>query len=415
MKTSTYIINLFVVYSKQDETQYQRLCEITASLRPLLIEDNISLVLTHTVVVEQLDEWKTRASQYLKNADIVLLLVSKGFLSVDVAFLQKTLASLTSPDVLLSAAALPNFNWQQTNFYKWCSQYFGIFLLDELPNQNNPHQQRNRFEQSLLELVKLSIGIKQDKMLQSMLQEGNRLFKARKWLDASHSFANVIKLAPEKTENEEFEDTYEKLKICMRELHFDQLVKMGESAFQKQNYPQAAHFFERALQIKPSPKVVLFRESSLITPVPGHKLLKQQSEEDWFYESLQEAERLFKLKKWNAALEQYEEAISAYNFDFGYNLSNIHRQMKACRTECCFEEVFDLGREAYKAKNHHEAMTFFEEASSIKPDDPTAKRLFEKSKRIAKLKNLLPLAQKLSLLLFILLLVYMLSYFMGSV
>lgn len=161
--------------------------------------------------------------------------------------------------------------------------------------------------------------------------------------------------------------------------------------------------------------MVLFRESSLITPVPGHKLLKQQSEEDWFYESLQEAERLFKLKKWNAALEQYEEAISAYNFDFGYNLSNIHRQMKACRTECCFEEVFDLGREAYKAKNHHEAMTFFEEAASIKPDDPTAKRLFEKSKRIAKLKNLLPLAQKLSLLLFILLLVYALSYFMGSV
>ncbi|OWY25955.1 tetratricopeptide repeat protein [Sphingobacteriales bacterium UPWRP_1] len=407
MQDHTYIVRLFLVYSGQDKGHFTRMQQIIASARQMLIADNISLVLTQAVCAEQISEWQYSAENQLKKADIVLMLISHGLFSVDIALLQKTLSGRTNPDVLLAAAAPNNFNWHQTSFYQWCSRYFGVYLLEDLAHENAGSA--NHFEHSLADLVQLAYSLQQEKMYRQYLQEGNKLLKQKKWTEAGKKFSNALSLGQQNAE-EDLMPLYEKLQICHHELHFDQLVRLGKQAYEQENYPKACHYFERALQLKPDPEVVLLRENSLRTPVPGYKLLKQLSEEDWFYECLQEADRLFKLQKWEAAHEQYEQAAAIHRFEFGYNLSNIYRRMKACRTARCFDEVFNLGREAYKAKNHHEALAFFEEACTLKPNDPTAIRVRNKCRRIVFLKNLLPYALQLLFLLLVAVLFSLVKY-----
>ncbi|OWY22334.1 tetratricopeptide repeat protein [Sphingobacteriales bacterium UPWRP_1] len=398
MQEYTYIVRLFVIYSGQDKVHFTRMQQIIASVRQMLIAEKISLILSRSVCAEQIAEWQYSAESNLKKADIVLLLVSQGLLSVDIALLQKTLASRTTPDVLLAAAAPHYFNWQQTDFYQWCSRYFGVYLLEDLAQAGT--SDTTLFEHSLADLVQLAAGLQEEKIYRLYLQEGNKLLKQKKWIEAGKKFSNALSLGQQNAE-EDLQPLYEKLQICHHELQFDQLVRLGKLAYQQENYSKACHYFERALQLKPDPEVVLLRENSLRTPVPGYKLLKQLSEEAWFYECLQEAERLFKLQKWEAAHEQFEQAAAMHHFEFGYNLSNIYRRMKECRTARCFNEVFNLGREAYKAKNHHEALAFFEEACALNPNDPTANRVRNKCRRIVFLKNLLPYALKLLILLLI--------------
>jgi len=417
MKSSTFIVHLFVVYSARNETQFQRLVKIISSFRRLMMDENVSLVLNGSVQVEQSGELETkkRTGFQIRKADIVLMLIGDEFLPASTAHLPEIFDGNKAEDVLIGAITLSDLDFTKSNLYQKVVQNFTVFLLDKLPEQVLPLQYNNLFEKSFLKLIRLAIRNQSGKLFQNMLKEANQKFKNGKWEMAGQLYSQMLKTLPDSVSDDRFNEINDKLLICFRELHFEQLVKNGERAFQQKDYPVAANFFEKALQIKPAPKVVLLREKSLVTPVPAYKILKQQNEEDWFFESLQEAEKLFKLKKWNAALEQYEEAAAVFHIDFGYNISNIYRQMKACKTECCFEEVFNLGREAYKAKNHHEAMSFFEEAYSIKPEDSTAKRLYEKSKRIVHLKKLLPVAQILSISLLALLLIYMLVFFTNSI
>ncbi|HRI28517.1 MAG TPA: hypothetical protein PK239_07455 [Chitinophagales bacterium] len=405
MQQTQYKINILVIYSRQHHAHYQSLERCISAVRRQLLPDGASALICHSLVVEDFATWQHTASGFLKTAHIVLLLVNEAFFGTDISLLQKIIAANTQPDVLLAAAPPPNLRWENTGFYRWLKQYFDIHLLTQLLK---PHHNSANAEEELAKLVNLAFNMQQSKIYHLYLQEGNQLFIQKQWMEAGKKFHNALELGYYADTNAERFLIYEKMEICKHELQFDHLVKQGKRAYHQHNYPKAYHFFEHALQLKPAPQILLLREDCLRTPSPPHKLMKQFSEETWFYECLHEGDRLFMLHKWDAAHELYEEAAAIHSFDFGYNLSNIYRRMKACRTERCFEEAITLAREAYKAKNHNQALSFFEEACSIKPNDPTARRLYHKCRRIVTLKNMLPWAKYLAgavlLILFLLLL-----------
>lgn len=390
-------INTVILHANADQQSLEHLKVYFASTRKELLEYNLSLVLQERLAIDEAENWTIDNKNNLQKADFVMVIGSNKILKADKTNLQKILPPILPDKKKVMAILLTeNSKWFRHNFKDWLAQNWTVSYINNTPAPLYPFNES--LQQTLLKSIfNLSHELLEDNLVNNTYthyEKANQYFRNKNWEQAINHYMQAMEHPFIALKFEEEIST--KVIFCQKEIDFADWVRWGKSAMKKEKYLLAYDYFSHALDLKISSEVMLLKEACMRTPIPGYKVIKQLSKEVCFHDCLAEGDALFKLKEWQKAHEKYDEALRMHDFDFNYNISDIHRKLKACRTEHCFNEYFSMAKSAYRSNQHEEALIYFDKALVTKYDK-NAERLQKRCAWIIKMQKLVPVINYLSL------------------
>ena len=164
---------------------------------------------------------------------------------------------------------------------------------------------------------------------------------------------------------------------------FNKLVKDGDLLFNQKNYAEAKKNYDRALSIKPTDEYVI---SQLDKIAQIQKLLHQEEE---YNNLIASGDKALKELLYNEALGQFQQALKIKpNEAYPKNKINeinglLANQQKESEKQQNYEEAMKEGDRQFSKQFYDRALTQFENALTFKPGDATA------TKRVAETKEIM--------------------------
>ncbi|MCK3684911.1 hypothetical protein [Maribellus sp. YY47] len=212
-----------------------------------------------------------------------------------------------------------------------------------------------------------------------LVKEGDLLFGQRNYSDAKNSYNRALSIKPfDQYVNDQVKKITALQKQQLEEREYQELIANGDKSIKEMLYTEALGLFQKALEIKPNeqyPKTKINEINGLI----ADQARDAEKQKD-YKEAMMEGERQFSKQFYDRALTQFENALTYKPGDLEATrrIEDTKKIMQGILDQMSFDRLVAEGDKAYKKEDYPTALTNYEEALILVPNEPrTTKRVEE--------------------------------------
>ena len=332
-------IKIFISYSHND---LPFLRALKSQLR--ILERNKLIETWDDAQIEVGTDWDKAIKDALKEADIVLLLISASFLASDYCYEDEMLDTVERGEngeikvipIILSACL-----WEDTPFAK----------LQVLPDKGIPIEKEfDRIKNEVYlhivtEIKEIAIKIQNERKALLEFQEkeaaflqeyedGEFHFAASEWESALQKYNRCIDLYHKGFKIQKT-DLLAKKKACQKEIDYESRLKRARKKLAEKKLEAALEELKKAEKINHTPEVkeLIFETEQAISEEERKKKLES------FKQTIKVAEEHFKKKEWTPAIRSFESALNIYEDSYLPTSDNIHQKISLAEEELKIDKV----------------------------------------------------------------------------
>ena len=251
-----------------------------------------------------------------------------------------------------------------------------------------PQEQIKKIEAAKAEEAKAE---ELDRNYQAAIKAGDVALSAKDYDLAEKEYKNALALKANEAYPKSKITEIEKLRKDLAEkakqdAAFDEAIKAGNSAFNSSDWETAKTKYNEALKVRPGAAYPTEQLSKIQKQLDQEAELvaKQKAYED----KIKAADADFQNEAWDAAVTKYNEAL-ALNPSESYpktQIENIRSQQKKAANEAeretAYKNFIKAGDDLFTKGSFSEAITQFEKASALKPEETYPKEKINKCKEM---------------------------------
>ncbi|WP_297092522.1 hypothetical protein, partial [uncultured Draconibacterium sp.] len=221
-----------------------------------------------------------------------------------------------------------------------------------------------------------------------LVQEGDLHFANRQLPDAKKSYDRALSIKPfDQYVNDQLKKIKELTDQQLIDKNYQDLIVQGDQAINELLFNEALGLFNRALEIKPNeqyPKSKIAEINGLLADQR-----KNQEKQQNYDDAMMEGERMFSKQFYDRALTSFENALSYKPNDVKATrrIEETRKVMKDILNRMEFDKLIAEADRAYKRKEYPEALSNYEQALALVPDEPRTKKRVEELSQIIYAEN----------------------------
>ncbi|WP_167618890.1 hypothetical protein [Maribellus sediminis] len=216
-----------------------------------------------------------------------------------------------------------------------------------------------------------------------LVAAGDLQFSQTKYSEAKQSYDRALSIKPfDEYVHGQLEKIANLQKQKMQDEEYQNLVANGDKALKELLYNEALGQFQKALEIKPNaeyPKTKINEINGLLA-----NQREDQEKQKNYDDAMREGERQFTKQFYDRALTAFENALSYRPNDPAATrrIDDTKKVMQDILNQMTFDRLIAEADKAYKKEEFSEALTNYEEAMALFPDDPRTKKRVEEIRQI---------------------------------
>ncbi len=217
----------------------------------------------------------------------------------------------------------------------------------------------------------------------TLVKEGDLFFSQKNYPAAKNSYNRSLSIKPfDQYVNDQLQKIADLLLLQKDNERYNDLIAQGDKAIKELLYNEAINQFQQALVIKPNeqyPKTKIEEINGLLAVQQ-----KEQEKQKNYKEAMFEGEKEFSKQFYDRALTSFQNALSYKPDDpiAARRIEETQTIMKGIIDKMAFDKFMVAADKAYKKKDYSEALSNYEEALSLFPNDPRAKKRAEEINQI---------------------------------
>jgi len=209
----------------------------------------------------------------------------------------------------------------------------------------------------------------------TLVKEGDLFFVQTAYTEARKSYNRALSIKPfDEYVNEQLKKIADLLQKQLQDEHYLDLLTQGDKAIKERLYNEALGVFNNALEIKPNEQY----PKNKIAEINGLLVAQQQDQEKQqnYTDAMFEGEKQFTKQFYDRALTSFQNALSYRPGDIKATrrIEETQKVMKGILDQMSFDKFIADADRAYKKKDYPEALTNYEEALALFPNETRAKK-----------------------------------------
>ena len=216
-----------------------------------------------------------------------------------------------------------------------------------------------------------------------LVKDGDLQFTQQKYPDAKKSYDRALSIKP----NDQYVNgQLDKIAQIQKQRHLEEeyntYVASGDKALKELLYNEAIGQFQKALELKPN-EVYPKNKINEINGLLASQREDQQKQQN-YEEAMTEGEREFSKQFYDRALTAFENALTYRPNDPTANkrIAETKEIMQGILDQMAFDKFIAEADKAYKKEQFSEALSNYEEALALVPDEPRTKKRVEEIRQI---------------------------------
>ena len=216
-----------------------------------------------------------------------------------------------------------------------------------------------------------------------LVQEGDLAFSQRNYPDAKNSYSRALSIKPfDEYVNDQIKKITTLQKQQLLDQEYQELIANGDQSIKELLYNEALGLFQKALEIKPNeqyPKNKINEINGLIA-----NQAKDAEKQKNYKDAMMEGERQFSKQFYDRALTQFENALGYKPGDAEATsrIEDTRKIMQGILNQMTFDRLIVEGDKAYKKEDFAAALSNYEEALTLIPDEPRTKKRVEEIRQV---------------------------------
>ncbi len=217
----------------------------------------------------------------------------------------------------------------------------------------------------------------------TLVQEGDLAFSQRNYPDAKNSYSRALSIKPfDEYVNDQIKKITTLQKQQLLDQEYQELIANGDQSIKELLYNEALGLFQKALEIKPNeqyPKNKINEINGLIA-----NQAKDAEKQKNYKDAMMEGERQFSKQFYDRALTQFENALGYKPGDAEATsrIEDTRKIMQGILNQMTFDRLIVEGDKAYKKEDFAAALSNYEEALTLIPDEPRTKKRVEEIRQV---------------------------------
>ncbi|HPF50867.1 MAG TPA: hypothetical protein PK335_04790, partial [Draconibacterium sp.] len=216
-----------------------------------------------------------------------------------------------------------------------------------------------------------------------LVKDGDLQFGQQKYSDAKKSYDRALSIKPS---DEYVLGQLDKIAQIQKQQHLEEeyksLLASGDQALKELLYNEAIGQFQKALELKPNetyPKNKINEINGLLA-----NQRENQEKQKNYDDAMKEGERQFTKQFYDKALTSFENALTYRPNDAKATkrIAETREIMQGILDQIAFDKFIAEADKAYKKELFSEALSNYEEALALVPDEPRTKKRVEEIRQI---------------------------------
>ena len=216
-----------------------------------------------------------------------------------------------------------------------------------------------------------------------LVKDGDLLFNQKNYAGAKRNYDRALSIKPtDEYVIAQLDKIAQIQKLLHQEEEYNNLIASGDKALKELLYNEALGQFQQALKIKPNEAY----PQNKINEING-LLANQQKESEKqqnYEEAMKEGDRQFSKQFYDRALTQFENALTFKPGDAAATkrVAETKEIMQGILDKMAFDKFIAEADKAYKKQEFAVALSNYEEALALVPDEPRTKKRVEEIRQI---------------------------------
>ena len=216
-----------------------------------------------------------------------------------------------------------------------------------------------------------------------LVKEGDLHLANRQLPEAKKSYNRALSIKPfDQYVNDQLKKLAELQEQQRLAGNYQNLIEQGDQAIDELLFNEALGLFNQALEIRPSEQY----PKTKITEINGLLAEQRKNQEDQknYNDAMSEGERMYSKQFFDRALTSFENALSYKPGDIKATrrIEETKKQMKDILNRMEFDKFIAAADKAYKKEDYPEALSNYEQALELVPDEPRTKKRVEEISQI---------------------------------
>ncbi|HYQ55806.1 MAG TPA: hypothetical protein VEP89_00570, partial [Draconibacterium sp.] len=221
-----------------------------------------------------------------------------------------------------------------------------------------------------------------------LVQEGDLHFSNRQLQDAKKSYDRALSIKPfDQYVNDQLKKIADLLEQQRTDGNYQNLIAQGDQAINELLFNEALGLFNRALEIRPNEQYPKDKINEINGLLADQR--KNQEKQENYDDAMSEGERMFSKQFYDRALTSFENALSHKPGDntATRRIEETREVMKNILNQMEFDKFIAAADKAYKREEYPEALSNYEQALALVPDEPRTKKRVEEISEILYAEN----------------------------
>ena len=216
-----------------------------------------------------------------------------------------------------------------------------------------------------------------------LVKEGDLHLANRQLPEAKKSYNRALSIKPfDQYVNDQLKKLAELQEQQRLAGNYQNLIEQGDQAIDELLFNEALGLFNQALEIRPNEQY----PKTKITEINGLLAEQRKNQEDQknYNDAMSEGERMYSKQFFDRALTSFENALSYKPGDIKATrrIEETKKQMKDILNRMEFDKFIAAADKAYKKEDYPEALSNYEQALELVPDEPRTKKRVEEISQI---------------------------------
>ncbi len=258
--------------------------------------------------------------------------------------------------------------------------------LDVKPQADYPRQQLQKIKQIVQRRQR------RQQRYETAIARGDKHFEANKYRMARDSYQKALEIKPKSTHPQ---NRLEKIKQILKERRkrnqrYQSLIDQADQAFDNESYTQARKSYQQALDVKPNkdyPSQQIHKIERILQRLQQKKQARQA-----YQEQIKQADQAFKEEQYHKAKGLYQQALSMKPNE-PYPRQRIDRidqilkkrQQAKARQQALnekYKQTIEQADQRFEKETYKGAKTLYQKALSLKPDQDYPRRQIDQIEQI---------------------------------
>jgi tetratricopeptide (TPR) repeat protein len=216
-----------------------------------------------------------------------------------------------------------------------------------------------------------------------LVREGDLHLGNRQLPEAKKSYNRALSIKPlDQYVNDQLKKLAEMQEQQRLAGNYQNLIEQGDQAIDELLFNEALGLFNQALEIRPNeqyPKTKIAEINGLLA-----EQRKNQEDQKSYNDAMSEGERMFSKQFFDRALTSFENALSYKPGDIKATrrIEDSKKEMKRILDRMEFDKFIAAADKAYKKEDYPDALSNYEQALELVPDEPRTKKRVEEISEI---------------------------------